>query len=172
MSEYYLIANIISVHGKDGFVKISSYSDFPDRFFSLDKVYIDFFKEKKEFIVDKVLEQKKNFIIKFRNFDNENDVQILIGKDVYVDEERVIKLPIGSYFVHDLLESKVYRNSKLIGILKDVLSPPANDVYVIEGLLGEEILIPATTEYIESFDKEKKFLILRPGNDLYEDDEN
>lgn len=172
MSDFFLIAKIISVYGKDGFVRITSYSDFPDRFYRLDKVYIDFFNDKKEFIVEKILVQKNNIVLKFKNFDNDKDVQILIGKDVFVDEKKVIKLPEGSYFVHDLLGCKVYRNNKEYGILKDVLNFPANDVYLIEDLLGEEILIPAIKDYIESFDRDKKILIIKPGDELYEDDEN
>ena len=172
MSDFFLIAKIVSLKGKDGFVNIISYSDFPDRFYKLDKVYIDFFNDKKEFFVEEVLEQNKQIAFKFRNFDSDKDAQVLIGKDIFVDEEKVIKLPEGSYFVHDLIGSKVYRNGEEFGSLKDVLKFPANDVYVIIDMLGEEILIPAIKDYIESFDREKKILVIKPGDEIYEDDEN
>ena len=172
MSDFFLIAKIVSLKGKDGFVNIISHSDFPDRFYNLDKVYIDFFDDKKEFLVEKVVKQKKHIAFKFRNFDSDKNAQVLIGKDVFVDEEKVIKLPEGSYFVHDLIGSKVYRNDKEFGSLKDVLRFPANDVYVIIDTLGEEILIPAVKDYIESFDREKKILVIKPGDEIYEDDEN
>ncbi len=172
MSDFFLIAKIVSIHGKDGFVNIISHSDFPDRFYKLDQVYIDFFDDKKEFFVEKVVEQKKKVALKFKNFDNDKDAQVLIGKDIFVGEEKVVKLPEGSYFIHDLLGSKVYRNGEEFGSLKDVLRFPANDVYIIEDMLGEEILIPAVKDYIESFDREKKILVIKPGDEIYEDDEN
>ena len=172
MSDFFLIATIDSVFGKDGFVKINSHSDFPDRFYKLRQVYIDFWGDKKEFFVEKVLEKKKCITLKFKNFDNIRDVQALVGKDVFVDEENVIKPPEGSFFVHDLLGSRVYRNNREFGTLKDVLRSPANDVYVIENMQGKEILIPAIQDYIESFDKENKILVIKPGNQIYEDDEN
>ena len=172
MSDFFLIAKIVSLKGKDGFVNIISHSDFPDRFYKLEKVYIDFFNDKKEFFVEKVVEQKKQIAFKFRNFDSDKDAQVLIGKDVFVDEEKAIKLPEGSYFVHDLIGSKVFRNGEEFGSLKDVLRFPANDVYVIIDTLGEEILIPAVKDYIESFDREKKILVIKPGDEIYEDDEN
>ena len=172
MSDFFLIAKIVSLKGKDGFVNIISHSDFPDRFYKLDKVYIDFFNDKKEFFVEKVVEQKKQIAFKFRNFDSDKDAQVLIGKDVFVDEEKAIKLPEGSYFVHDLIGSKVFRNGEEFGSLKDVLRFPANDVYVIIDTLGEEILIPAVKDYIESYDREKKILVIKPGDEIYEDDEN
>ena len=74
--------------------------------------------------------------------------------------------------MHDLLGSRVYRNNREFGTLKDVLRSPANDVYVIENMQGKEILIPAIQDYIESFDRENKILIIKPGNQIYEDDEN
>jgi 16S rRNA processing protein RimM len=172
VSDFFLIATIDSVFGKDGFVKIISHSDFPDRFYRLEQVYIDFWGDKKELFVERVLERKKSITLKFRNFDNDRDVQVLVGKDVFVNEKNVIRLPEGSFFVHDLLGSRVYRNNKEFGTLKDVLRSPANDVYVIENMNGEEILIPAVQDYIESFNRENKTLVIKPGNKIYEDDEN
>jgi 16S rRNA processing protein RimM len=172
VSEFFLIATIDSVYGKDGFVKIISHSDFPDRFYRLEQVYIDFWGDKKEFFVERVLERKKYLTLKFKNFDDDRDVGVLVGKDVFVDEKNVIKLPEGSFFVHDLLGSRVYRNNQEFGTLKDVLRSPANDVYVVENVQGKEILIPAVQDYIESFDKKNKILVIKPGNKIYEDDEN
>jgi 16S rRNA processing protein RimM len=172
VSDFFLIATIDSVSGKDGFVKIISHSDFPDRFYKLEQVYIDFWGDKKEFFVERVLEKKKSITLKFKNFDNDKDVQVLVGKDIFVDEENVIRLPEGSFFVHDLLGCRVYRNNREFGTLKDILRSPANDIYVIENIYGEEILIPAVRDYIEGFDRKNKILIIKPGTQIYEDDEN
>jgi len=185
VNEYFLIAKIVSVYEKprimqgksafgsarEGFVKIFSYSDFPERFFNLKRVYIEFFDEKKEFYVERVEKIKDYFLLKFKNFDTNNDANVLVGKEIFVDNENLVKLPDNYFFVHDLISSSVFRNNKFFGKIKDVLSYPANDVYVIENS-GEEILIPAIPDYIESFDPEKKILVLKPGDDLYENDED
>jgi 16S rRNA processing protein RimM len=171
VSEFFLVARITSVADNKGFVKIYSYSDFPERFFSLREVYIDFFDSKKKFIVEDVKKVKNDFFIKFRNFESANDTRVLLDKEIYVDEKDAVKLPEKVFFVHDLLDSKVFRNEKLFGIIKDVLSYPANDVYVIEDVNGGEILLPALSELIESFDPEKKVMILKPGGSFYEDED-
>lgn len=172
MRDFFLIARIDSVYGKNGFVKISSYSDFPDRFFELNEVFVDFFDEKKKLIVDKVVKQKDFFTIKFRNFNTAEDASVLKTKEIFVDSKGLIKLPAGYFFIHDMVESKVVRNKKEFGTLKDVLKFPANDVYLIEDKEGKEILIPAVEDFIENFDPEKKILTLKPGDDFYEDDED
>ncbi len=171
MNEYFLIAKIDSAYGKEGFVKISSFSDFPERFLHLQKVYIDFFDDKKEFFVENALKKKKGLILKFKNFDSQDDVQILIGKEIFVDERNLTPIPEDQYYIHDLIGSKVYRNGIALGIIIDVLSYPANDVYVIDSN-GKEILVPAALEFIERFDPKNKVLILKPGDSLYEDDED
>ncbi len=171
MDDYFLIAKIVAVSGNDGYVRITSFSDFPKRFYELSKVFLDFFGEKKEFFVEDVKEKKNIFYIKFRNFKSEEELEILLGKEIYVDSENVITLPEDHYFIHDLLGSKVLRNGEEFGILKDILVSPANDVYVIESF-GKEILIPAVKEFIEDFDAANKILILKPGENFYEDDED
>lgn len=171
MNDFYLIAKIDSAFGKNGFVKVTSVSDFPERFFGLSKVYIDFFEEKKEFFVEDVKETKGSFIFKFKNFDSDDDVRILIDKEIYVDEENVIKLPENHYFIHDLIGSKVLRNNEKIGTVKDVLSSSANDIYIVENAEGKEILIPAVKEFVESFDEKSKTLILKSGENLYDDED-
>jgi len=169
--DYFLIARIISIYGKNGFLKITSFSDFPDRFFDLRKVFIDFFDDKKEFLVEKVEKAKDFFIIKFKNFDSDTDARILIGKDIFVSSEDAVKLPENYYFTHDFLGCKVYRNNMEFGSIKEVLHYPANDVLVIENHEGSEVLIPAVAGYIESFSPEKKILVLKPGGELFEDED-
>ncbi|MHB8580328.1 MAG: ribosome maturation factor RimM [Ignavibacteriaceae bacterium] len=171
MNEYFLIAKIESAFGKEGYVKITSFSDFPERFFNLQKVYIEFFDDKKEFFVENTKKFKDSFALKFRNFDSQKDIEPLIGKEIFVDEQSLVTLPEGQFFIHDLLGSKVFRNNLEFGILIDVLSFPANDVYVIKHE-GEEILIPAAFEFIDKFDPVNKILVLKPGDSLYDDDED
>ena len=172
MSDFYLIATVTSVSGKNGAVKIISYSDYPERFFYLSKVYIDFFGEKKLFFVEKVKQNKNIFTLKFKNFDSEQDSEILVGKEIFVDEENLVRLPDNHFFIHDLIGSRVIKDDKELGVIKEVYQYPANDVYVIEDAEGKEILLPAILKFIESFDNAKKILKLKPGEDLYEDDES
>ena len=171
MKEFYLVAKIVSAFGRDGFVKVSSFTDFPDHLLNLKKVYIDFFGDKKELVIDVAEKSKDSFLFKFGNFDNEKDIEVLIDKEVFVDDQELIKLPENFYFIHDLIGSRVLRNDVEIGKVKNVVSFPANDVYVIENEQGEEILIPAVHDYIEGFDPVEKLLKLKAGEKLYDDED-
>lgn len=170
MNEYFLVAKIVSAEGDNGFLKINSFSGNLTRFKKLKKVYIDFWGEKKIFLPQSVKKSKTDIFIKFRNFDDKESVNILIGKEVFVDDEDLLKLPLGHYFIHDLIGCRVLRDDVEFGELTDVYSLPANDVFVIRKISDEEVLIPAVHEFVESVDIKNKILILKPGEDFYEDD--
>ena len=165
MPEFFLIAKIQSAFNKEGFVRIFAYSDFPERYFNLHKVYIDFSGIKKEFYVEKIKKEKDFFIFKFKNFNSDSDVEVLSGRDIFVDEYDVVELPADQYFIHDIIGSSVYRNEILVGKIVDVMVLPANDVYVMDAD-GKEILIPAIKEFIEKFIPSEKKLFLVPEADI------
>ena len=172
MTEYFIVAKIVSVEGDKGFVKINSFSNKPGRFNSRRKIYIDFWGEKKELFLQSVKQKKNNIFIKFKEFDDEESVQVLIGKEIFVDEKDLLKLPNGHYFIHDIIGFSVLRNGHKFGEVADVYSLTSNDVYLIKKTNGDEILIPAVHEFIENIDVLKKVITLKPGEDFYEKDED
>ncbi|MDH3268153.1 MAG: ribosome maturation factor RimM [Ignavibacteria bacterium] len=170
--EYFLIAKVEQVYGKDGYVRLRSFSDFPERFLSLIKVYIDFWGEKKTFYIEDVKDINGKIIIKFKRFDSTRDSQVLIDREVYVDEKDAVSLPNDHFFVHDLIGSEVTVEKKTIGFVTDVIKGKANDVLVISTSDNEEKLIPFVLNFIENFDAAKKKLILNISKDFLEDDED
>lgn len=172
MEQFFLIAEIKSLQGSDGFVIADSYSDFSERFFLVKSVFIDFFGNRKEFFVEEVKEIDDKFAFKFKGFNTSEDAKILIGKKIYVEEKNSIKLKDNTFFIHDLIGSKVFRKSNLFGYVEDVLVLPANDVYVIKDTNGKKVLVPAVKDYILKFNPLEKRLELVPDCDLLYDDEN
>jgi 16S rRNA processing protein RimM len=170
--EYILIARIEQAYGKDGFVRIHSFSDFLERFFSLKKVYIDFWGDKKIFYVEDVKDVNGKIIIKFKNFDDPRDIQVLIDREVYVNEKDAVSLPENHFFVHDLIDSEVFVKKERIGVVSDVIKGKANDVIVISTDEKKEILVPFVLNFIEKFDAAGKKLILNISKDFLEDDED
>ena len=171
MTDYFLIAKIVSSAGRNGTVKIISYSDFNERFFQLDEIFVDFFEDKKSLIVEFVEEGKDCFFVKFKKFDSDEESEILIGKNIYVKKDDLVKLPEDHFYIHDMLGSDVFCNDVKIGKVKDVLNLPANDVYVITDLNDNERLIPAVEEFVESFDVNEKILILKKVDEYYDEED-
>ncbi len=171
MDQYFLIAEVKAVTGSQGYVLIESFSDFSERFFRLKRVYIDFFNNKKDFVVEDVKGFEGKVEIKFRGFDNQQDAKLLIGKKIYVVETDLVKLDKDTFFIHDLIGAEVFRNALLIGHVSDVYLLPANDVYVVTDLNNRKILVPAVKDYIHKIDPVKKRLDLVKDCDLLYDED-
>ncbi len=167
--DFYLIARITSLIGNDGFVKVETYTGNIERFKKLHKVYIDFWGDKKIFTVENVRESKNSLSIKFLNFDSQRDSQLLIGREVFVDDKNFLKSKGTGFFVDDLIGSKVFKNNKLIGEITDVFKMPANDVISILDENGNEILLPVVLEIIESFNIGKKIMVIKEDLNLSDD---
>lgn len=170
--EYFLIAKVEQIYGKDGYVKLHSFSDFPERFLNLKKVYLDFWGDKKTFYIEDIKDIKGKIIVKFNKFDSIRDSQVLIEKEVFVVEEDAVLLPDDHFFIHDLMGSEVVVEKKRLGTITDVIKGKANDVLVILTDDNKEKLIPFVLNFIEKFDSANKKLILNISKDFLEEDEN
>jgi len=172
LEDFFLIAEVSSVYDDSGFVRIKSFSDFPERFFLLDRVYINIFGDYRKFIVENVEKIGSLFILKFKNFDSEIDVEFLVGSAVFVKKKDVVTLESDTFFIHDLIGCKVFFNTKFFGSIVDVLSLNSNDVYVVHDDEGRERLIPAISRFIDIVSLEKKTINLKMDFDEFSDDEN
>ena len=170
--EYFLIAKVDQLYGKDGYVRLQLFSDFPERFKGLKKVFLDFWGDKKIFYVDDVKELNGKIVIKFRKFDSIREAEVLVGREVFVDENDKVSLPENHFFVHDLIGCEIFLEDEMIGKVSDVVKSKANDILVIETNGHKEKLIPFVLNFIEKFDAAKKKLILNISKDFLDDDEN
>lgn len=172
MSDFYLVAEVTEEYDSEGSVLIKSFSDFPERFIELKKIFIDYFGEKKELTVEFTEKIDTNIILKFQGFNSSEDIQFLLGKKLFVDSENLVDLPQDTFFIHDLVGSEVFIDNLFFGKLIDVLKLPNNDVYIVKSHKGNEILIPAIKEFVEMFNSDDKKLILSTRSKIFFENEN
>ena len=170
MNDFFLIGKIKSVASEDGFLDVLPFSDYVDRFFDLDSVFIDVFGGVRKFFIDDVFIDGKSVNIKFKNFDSREDVDFLAGRDILIPSADSLELDKDSYYIHDLIDSDVFRNGAFFGKVKDVLNMPANDVLVIEFADGDETLIPFINDYVKEVNAEDKKIFLVDGEEDFFDD--
>ena len=96
--------------------------------------------------------------IKFNEFDNINDVLLYKGQYIYIDEEDLEELKDDEFYIKDLIGLKVMdADKKELGMIKDVLSYAANDVYLVKGPQGE-LMVPAVKEFIKTINLDEGFI--------------
>ena len=84
--------------------------------------------------------------------DDRNAAERLRGELVYVDRAHAVELDEDSEFICDLIGlTGVTDDGRDLGVLRDVLQPGGNDVYVFRGPMGE-VLVPALRSVVERVD--------------------
>ena len=159
----YLEAGIIvNTHGVRGEVRIKPWADSPAFLAGIKTLYID--EKPIKLISSKV---HKNFLLASLDGIHDFDDAIkLKNKIVYISREDVV-LEEGRYFVADLIGLRAIdaETGKDIGIVSDVMSYPANNVYIIKNASDtentKEILIPAVPDFVKEINIDAGFIKFR-----------
>jgi len=152
---------VTSPHGVHGEVKVFPTTDDVNRFKLLKKVYISGTDLGEVFTVKSVKFFKNLVILSFEEVTDRNNAEKLAKKDILIDRKDAVPLGEDEYFICDIIGFKVISDTgEELGVLTDVLTSSANDVYVINDEKGREILVPSIKECLISTDIEKKVIVV------------
>jgi len=151
MEERFQIGVITAPHGVAGEVKVFPTTDDPRRFRRLKDVILDLGKEEKIIEIENVKFIKQMVILKLKGYDDRDCVEKLRQCSLYVTRDKAVRLQKDEYFIADLIGLKVLDHDAddvEIGLIEDVMTTGANDVYVIRMSDGRELLLPAIKQCI------------------------
>jgi 16S rRNA processing protein RimM len=159
--EYVTIAYITSTFGLRGAVKAEVRTDFPERFDRLSDVFLipsdDKAAEPKPYkVMSARLQNEKIVTIRFEGITKIEQAVPLRGYNITVPIGEVIELPDDEYYVFQIIGLEVYSlEDEYVGRVINVLTYPANDVYVVRGSLSKkDVLIPAVKDIVKQIDLE------------------
>ncbi len=148
MIELLQVGAIIKTHGIRGEVKVYPLTDDVNRFKTLKEVVLEPESDNITLEIEGVKFQKNLVILKFKGYDNINDIEMHVKKGVFVTRDNAVELEEDEYFVADLIGLNVVTDDgEDFGVIKDVLHTGANDVYVIDHD-DKDVLVPAIKECI------------------------
>ena len=155
MEKMLRVGVISSTHGVRGEVKVFPTTDDATRFKTLKQVLLDTGKETIALEIENVKFFKNMVILKFKGYDNINDIEKYKSKDLLIPREEAVELEEDEYFIADLIGLTVVDESgSELGVLKDVLETGANDVYIVQMKSGQELMLPAIYDCILDVDLE------------------
>ncbi len=134
---------IANTHGIQGEVKIVPWCDSPEFLCQFDVLYVD----GRPIRVRSTRIHKGNVLAFLEGVNDVNAAMVLKGKTVWIDRTGV-ELPDGRHFIADLMGLDVLDadTGETLGIVADVLTPPAHEVYVVHG--EHQYMIPAVDEFL------------------------
>jgi len=166
------IGRVVRPHGVRGRIKLEYFGEDVNRFPPSREVFIEV--KAGSLQAYEILEttpQPPRLILHLKGIERREEVEPLIGKEVFIKREVLPDLEEGEYYWMDLLGMSVEtQEGKRIGRVKEIFSTGANDVYVVEGKRGE-IFLPATAEVIQSVDRKKGVMKVIRKEGLWEEDD-
>ena len=99
-------------------------------------------------------------------------IKALAGAFLFVPASASPPLPEDAFWPHQLVGADVVTaEGRPIGRMREVIHAPANDVWVVDGPSGAELLVPALRDVVRSVDVEGRRIVVAevPGLTVPED---
>ena len=156
LKQYLEVGKVTNVHGLMGEVKVQPWADSPEFLCQFKTLYVD--EAHFPMTVQRARVHKNMVIIKFEGPTDVPSALSLRNAILYIHREDV-KLPEGSFFLADIygLEVRDAASGEVLGEIADVLTLPANNVYVVKGG-ARELMIPAVPQFIAETNVEGGYL--------------
>lgn len=170
MEKWFNVGKIVNTHGIRGEVRVVSRTDFPEKRYKIGNVLYLFMPKANTPIelTVKTHRSHKNFdLLTFEGYENINEVEKFREGILKVPESQLGNLSEGEYYYHEIIGCNVETiEGEEIGKVSEILSPGANDVWVIKGKGGKEILIPYIDDVVKKVDVKEKVILIEPMEGL------
>lgn len=150
-ASYLPIGRVVAVRGLRGEMRVDLFDPAGTQFLQADELFIG------EGRLCLKVRQARLFkgqgLLQVEGVDDRNAAEFWRGAAVYVSADHVAPLNEGEYYYHQVIGLLVVtEEGEALGRITDVLPTGANDVYVVQGPDGAEILLPAIKEVILKID--------------------
>ncbi|MGT2799251.1 ribosome maturation factor RimM [Streptococcus marmotae] len=142
---YFKVGKIVNTQGLQGEMRVLSVTDFAEERFKKGN-QLALFDPKDQFVMNVEIashRKAKNFdIIKFKGMYHINDIEKYRDFTLKVAEEDLTDLEDGEFYYHEIIGLEVYEGEQLLGTIKEILQPGANDVWVVKRKGKRDLLLP------------------------------
>lgn len=159
---YFKVGTIVNTHGIRGEVKIMAITDFAaDRFKKGASLQIE---TKQGFVpvtVQSSRLHKNMWLVLFEGVTNINEIEKYKTNDIYVYGETREALGDDEYYYDEIIDSRVVSLSgEAIGVVSEIMTTGANDVWVVKRQGLSDALIPMIDDVVKSVDVANKLITI------------
>lgn len=170
MEKWFNVGKIVNTQGIKGEVRVISRTDFPEKRYKAGNILYLFLPNSKEPIELTVKSHRthKNFeLLTFEGLTSINEVEKFKEGILKVPESQLDQLEEDEFYFHEIIGCLVFTTSgEELGKITEILTPGANDVWVIKGKGGKEILIPYIRDVVKKVDVQEKTVLIEPMEGL------
>jgi len=170
VEKWFNVGKIVNTHGIKGEVRVISRTDFADERYKVGNTLFLFQETNNAPLQLKITSHRKhkNFdLLTFEGYYNVNQVEAFKEGVLKVPESYLSDLEEGEYYYHEIIGCKVSTTAgEEIGMIREILTPGANDVWVIQAKKGKDILIPYIEDVVKEINVQDKTIIIEPMEGL------
>jgi 16S rRNA processing protein RimM len=142
------VGQVMGAFGIQGAVKVRALTDFPDRYAPGATLLLDGAPRQVEWSRP----HGGELVVKFTHVTSRSQAETLNGRLLEVADEELHALPEGRWYHHQLVGLAVgTEGGRRLGTLTDVVSRPANDIWVVRDDQAE-VLVPAIRDAVLEVD--------------------
>jgi len=146
------IGRIVRPHGLRGELSIKVLTDFPERFDTIEVVYLGDSQRANIWQVVATRWNKNRILLTLQGCEDRTTAEGLRGLLVQIPIEEAMSLPEDEYYPHELIGLDVVTvDGEELGRISDIIFTNANEVYVVVGPRGQ-VLLPAIADVIDHVD--------------------
>lgn len=153
-----VIGKILKAQGIKGELKVLPITNDINRFKMLKNIYIG--NDLDQYEIEKIRIDLSYVYIKLKGYEDRNAVEHFRDRQILIPRSESTKLPKGSYFIVDLLNSKVFVDEKEIGVLKNIHQYATTDTYEVKLKNNKLLMFPALKKVIKKIDIKNKVIVL------------
>ena len=174
MTEFLNVGKIVNTHGIRGEVRVISQTDFPEERYRKGQ-RLTLFRENKAPLELTVAGHRKhkNFdLLTFEGYPTINDVEPLRDGILKVSKDELSELTENEYYYHEIIGLTVIdEQARELGKIKEMLSPGANDVWVVQRKCKKDALIPYIESVVKQIDLDKGEVHIEIPEGLLDDED-
>lgn len=162
--EWLAVGVIVKPQGLRGEVRVKSKTDFPELRFAIGSV-LTLFHDKLNTPLRVTVEQSRPhkgvYVVKFREFHSIEQVEPLRGAEIKISAEEAHELEEHTYYFHEIIGCEVFAtDGERVGVIKEILQPGANDVWVVKRDAGKkDLYLPYIPDVIKQVFPEQKRVV-------------
>ena len=155
--QFLAVGRVVRPHGVRGELLLEVLTEFPQHLAEAEVVYVGEAAAPHALRRVRMQRGKQQVIIQLADCLDRNAAETYRGQLIQIKAEQAAPLPPGRYYHHQILGLEVVTDAgEALGQVTEILETGANDVYVVTGPAGEEVLLPALKSVILQIDVEAR----------------